>query len=296
MTAQLTGATRATTPLSSADAELQHRARRGLGIYFAILVPLSAAFQAVIISTGLDALSLVMQLVPALAAVAARLALREGFADVSFRLGGRRGWGAILQALVVPASVGAVAYGVAWATGLARFAPPPAGELVAPFAILSLLSVVFVSGEELGWRGYMLTRLIDAGVPRPVLASGLIWTLWHVPLVLAGVYVAGPSPALSAALVVVGGTAFSVVIARMRLATGSVWPAIAFHLAWNRIIKGGFDAVTAGDGAALWVGESGLLTALALVVAAVVLSRGRWTTLRHPGERDQAPARHAGQP
>jgi hypothetical protein len=41
------------------------------------------------------------------------------------------------------------------------------------------------AGEEIGWRGYMLTRLVDAGIPRPVLASGLIWGLWHVPVVLA---------------------------------------------------------------------------------------------------------------
>ena len=59
------------------------------------------------------------------------------------------------------------------------------------------------AGEEIGWRGYMLTRLIDAGVPAPVIVSGLIWGLWHVPLIVAGIiYGAHPSPALAVVLAV----------------------------------------------------------------------------------------------
>jgi len=128
------------------------------------------------------------------------------------------------------------------------------------------LSSLLAAGEEIGWRGYMLTRLIDAGVvPRPVLASGLIWGLWHVPLVLAGIYAAGPSPALSAVLIMVSITSFGYVIARLRLETGSIWPAIILHSSWNSIIQGPFDGATTGTGATLWVGESGLLTALTLV-------------------------------
>src|ERR671932_1429496 len=98
------------------------------------------------------------------------------------------------------------------------------------------------------------------GVPRLILASGLLWGLWHVPLVLASVMPVGPSPALSAVLLVVGATALGVVIARVRLATGSIWPAIAFHLAWNTIIQEVFKPVTTGPGARLWLGEYGTLT------------------------------------
>jgi uncharacterized protein len=72
------------------------------------------------------------------------------------------------------------------------------------------------------------------------------------------------------------------VFARMRLETGSIWPAIALHGAWNSIIQLAFDPATTGAGAALWVGEAGILTALALVAAAVIFSRGRWTMRRVP--------------
>ena len=57
---------------------------------------------------------------PAAASVVARLWLNEGFGDVSFRVGGRRGWKAIGLALVFPIIIGLVAYGIAWATGTYR--------------------------------------------------------------------------------------------------------------------------------------------------------------------------------
>jgi uncharacterized protein len=135
----------------------------------------------------------------------------------------------------------------------------------------------------------MLTRLIDSGVPRPVLASGLIWGLWHVPVVLAGGYAAGPSPVLSAVFIMVSITAFGYVIARLRLETGSIWPAIILHASWNSIIQGPFDGATTGAEAAVWVGESGILSALALVAAAFIFSRGRWMILRQPSKRDKGP-------
>jgi len=105
-------------------------------------------------------------------------------------------WKCILLALVFPIVVGLIAYGIAWTTaGLARFDPQPgllaatfAEDLASPAAVFVIVLVLatflwvlpnalLAAGEEIGWRGYMLTRLIDAGVPRPVLVSGLIWGL-----------------------------------------------------------------------------------------------------------------------
>jgi uncharacterized protein len=277
------------------DGDTGRRARRGLAIYFAIVVVLSAAIEGfIIVNPAMDGLIAVLMFVPAIASVVARLALGEGFSDVSFRFGGRRGLGAVGIALVFPVAIGLVAYGIAWTTGLAGFDARPSGGMIVSFAVGLVIGLVLAAGEEIGWRGYMLTRLIDSGVPRPVLAGGLIWALWHVPLVLGGVYAAGPSPALSAALIVVSITSFSFVISRLRLETGSVWPAIVLHGAWNRIIQGPFDGATTGVGATLWVGESGVLTALTLVLAAVIFSRGRWTILRKPPKGENAPLQQDG--
>jgi CAAX protease family protein len=62
---------------------------------------------------------------PGAASIVARLILREGFADVSFRLGGRQGAKAIAIALVFPIVIGLISYGIAWTVGLVRFMPQP---------------------------------------------------------------------------------------------------------------------------------------------------------------------------
>jgi membrane protease YdiL (CAAX protease family) len=275
------------------------RARRGLIIYFAVLVPLSAVFEAFIIK-GSSSWVWALMWTPAAASVVARLVLREGFGDVSFRVRGRRGWKAIGLALIFPIVLGIIAYGIAWMTGLVQFGPRPISlaaryvpggtsaavvfliNVAVAATIVTIYSARTAAGEEIGWRGYMLTRLVDAGVPKPILTSGVIWGVWHVPLILGGVYLVGPPPLLAALLWMVTATAFSFVFARVRLETGSVWPAITLHSAWNAIIQAGFDPASHGANAELWIGESGILVALTMIVAAVVFSRGRWTIRRDP--------------
>jgi membrane protease YdiL (CAAX protease family) len=286
-----------------ADPAAEHRtksqARRGLAIYFALLIPLSATFETLMIVSDVSWVWALMW-VPAAASIVARLALREGFSDVSFRIGGRSGWNAVGFALIFPVIVGLIAYGTAWTTGLVQFSPRPM-SLVAPLigastspvlilvvniaaaaTVVTLYSALTAAGEEIGWRGYMLTRLICSGVPMPIFASGVIWGLWHVPLILGGVYLTGPPPLLAALLWMVVATSFSFVFARLRLETGSVWPAIALHAAWNGIIQAAFDPASSGETATLWVGESGILVALTMIAAAII-SAPREGTVRARG-------------
>jgi membrane protease YdiL (CAAX protease family) len=84
------------------------------------------------------------------------------------------------------------------------------------------------------------------------------------------------------------------VFARLRLGTGSVWPAIALHSAWNAIIQSAFDPASKGAGAELWIGESGILVALTMILAAVIYSCGRWTIRRARGEQRESGAARAG--
>jgi uncharacterized protein len=274
------------------------RARRGLVVYFAVLIVLSAIIEGLMIGQKSMALAPVLMWVPALASIVARLALHEGFGDVSFRLGGRRTWRSIGKAFCYATVVGLVAYGLAWATGLVSFAAPttgvgamPAGRspvayfvvtLIIGNTLLTVVGMLTAAGEEIGWRGYMLTRLIDAGVPRPVLVSGLIWSLWHLPVLLAGIYAAGTYVGLSAVLFVLQATAAAFVAARLRLESGSIWPAIVFHGNWNAVIQGVFDRFSAGSFATLWAGESGILVVLAALLMAVALTRGPWQMWRRP--------------
>jgi uncharacterized protein len=267
-------------------------ARRGLVTFLALIVLFSIVIDTWAFTHPGDAAVAIAVLMctPSLASVITRLVRREGFADVSFRFGPARTtlpW--FVVAALVPIVVGTVAYGIAWSTGLAEFTGTAGGValgVASMFLIAVWGSCVFAAGEEIGWRGYMLTRLIDAGVPRPVLASGLIWATWHLPMVFGGFYAAGSDRLLSAGLLIVSATSFAVVLARMRLETGSIWPVIFAHSAWNVIIQHPFDGASGGPGATLWVGEAGILTCLVLIVVAVIASRGRWSDLRRPRRRE----------
>jgi membrane protease YdiL (CAAX protease family) len=282
---------------------MKNLAQRGLLIYFTILIVGSSVIEWLLIKTGDPiknhvTLVLLLMWTPAIASFVARAALREGFHDVSFRFGGRRTMKPILTGWFFPLAVGTIAYGFAWSTGLASFITqgvrglPTFETPILSFLFLALvrlsigviIAAIAAAGEEIGWRGYMLTRLIQAGVPFPLLVSGLIWGLWHTPLIIAGQYASGPYPFASAGLFVVGIVAAAFLFARLRLESGSVWPCIIGHAAWNSTIQGVFDFSSAGASKELWIGESGILVAAVSVVLVWFLVRGKWPRLSAPNE------------
>ena len=48
------------------------------------------------------------------------------------------------------------------------------------------INALFAFGEELGWRGYLLRELQDKKFLYVSLITGIIWGLWHFPLILIG--------------------------------------------------------------------------------------------------------------
>jgi membrane protease YdiL (CAAX protease family) len=110
---------------------------------------------------------------------------------------------------------------------------PPAP--MQPVALVTIfVSILFAAGvgEETGWRGYALPRIL--GRFRPLTASvvlGCVWAVWHAPLFLL------PSTVQHQMLSVVGGLLFlafcicwSVLFTWLYLGTrGSLFMAILFH-------------------------------------------------------------------
>jgi hypothetical protein len=69
-------------------------------------------------------------------------------------------------------------------------------------------------------------------------------------------------------------------MARQRLETGSLWPAIVLYTVWNDVIGLVFGLCTPNEG--LWLGESGVLVAVVSFALLVPLLRGRWLARRTP--------------
>jgi CAAX protease family protein len=49
-----------------------------------------------------------------------------------------------------------------------------------------LASLPLALGEEYGWRGYVLRRLLPLGRVNATLIVALIWGVWHTPVLLLG--------------------------------------------------------------------------------------------------------------
>ena len=95
--------------------------------------------------------------------------------------------------------------------------------LISPFIVI-LISF----GEEYGWRGYLQGELVKLGRIKGVLLVGLIWGVWHAPIVAMGHNYPGyPLTGPLAMIVYSVGLAF--VFGYDMLKSGSVWLAAFLH-------------------------------------------------------------------
>lgn len=115
-------------------------------------------------------------------------------------------------------------------------------------------SMAHALGEEIGWRGFLLPRLVGrAGFTGGCFLSGCIWAMWHYPILLFADYNAGTPRlyALSCFTVMVIGDAF--IFGWFRLKSGSLWPAAMLHASHNLFIQAIFDRMTNPIGKTLYV-------------------------------------------
>ena len=117
---------------------------------------------------------------------------------------------------------------------------PPAVLVLANVAFALTLAVpinsVFAFGEEFGWRGYLLPRLMDnLGTWPGLLAHGAIWGFWHAPLIFLSGYNYPGHHVLGVPLFIVACVLLGVIFGWLRIASGSVWPPTVAHGAFNAI-------------------------------------------------------------
>lgn len=273
----------------SACNQRQMRARRGLTLFFPLLIALSTlCYWLIIVKHDTLAMSLFMW-TPGSAALLTRLIRREKFPTSTIHLH-KRLWAPLTVALLIPLAIGQISYGLAWKTGITplNYFHPSAtvASLLSvlgskpPLLVLALIPIfiagaelIGATGEELGWRGYMLTRLIDAGVPRPILVSGIIWSLWHWPLILLAASSGGQPQIVTASIFLITITSLGCISAQLRLTSGSLWPSILLHAAWNGLILEIFDALTRGADTSPWTGEAGLITASVTLLIALIMTQ-----------------------
>lgn len=189
-------------------------------------------------------------------------------------------------ALLIPTLVIATGYLLAWGSGVARPVAPldqiEWWNIVRAGAVVLLINTcVFSLGEELGWRGYFLTRLAGFGPIRADVVIGIAWAAWHYPLILlTDTYYATGNRWLLTLLFTLTVIAISVSIGELRRWSGSVWVASLFHSAHN-VTWAIFASLTQPAPHTDYIaGESGLIPLMLYTLVALVCSVWR---IRHRG-------------
>ena len=96
-----------------------------------------------------------------------------------------------------------------------------------------LIALLIAFGEEYGWRGYLQKELIKLGVVRGFLLLGVIWGIWHAPVIMMGHNYPG-YPVLGVFLMTAYTIALAFIFGLAVLRSGSVWLAAFLHALNNQ--------------------------------------------------------------
>jgi uncharacterized protein len=152
---------------------------------------------------------------------------------------------------------------------------PQAAALFLAIPLYAVLGVISSAaralGEEIGWRGFLLPRLVQQfGFTLGCLISGCIWAAWHYPLLLFADYNAGTKPAYALTCFTLMVIADAYILGWLRLKSGSLWPAAILHASHNLFIQAIFDRMTAPVGKTLYI-TTEFGCGLVLTIGAVAL-------------------------
>lgn len=269
---------------------------RPIIIFLALTCALSGGCYALLLGptpNPIFGLGLIMS--PALAAVITQLSSARRIWQGGWSPGPLR---YLLAGYGLPLGYGLVVYVLVWISGIGGFSPQALAQQVAdpgqlPTAAPALfvmsyslkaatlgmaMSCLTALGEEIGWRGFLVPELAKRySFTGAALISGIVWAVWHYPaiLLLDGQTAGAPRwfGLLCFTVLVMG---LSVVLAWLRLRSGSVWPAVLLHASHNVWIQTVLNPLTRKTALTPYViDEAGAGLALAAVVLAALVWRRR---------------------
>jgi membrane protease YdiL (CAAX protease family) len=234
---------------------------------------------------------------PAIANVLTRLATKEGTAELSLEPKFDRGrwvqwllaWflpglltvlGLVIFFLILPQhydpTLGALSQQME-AVGVSGVANPWLVVVVQGLQALllaPLLNAVSTFGEEFGWRGYLQPKLMPLGPRKAILLAGVIWGIWHWPLILMGHNYGLDyfgAPFLGPLAMVWFTVVFGVLLGWLTIRAGSVWPAVIAHSALNGIAAIGILLAQGNPSSLLGPAPTGLIGGLGFTLAAILI-------------------------
>jgi len=236
---------------------------------------------------------------PALAHIITRLVTREGWQGLYLRPNFKKGWLYWLICWIAPAIFTFLGMALFFtlfpqyydptfsavtklmeqsAAGQALPAMDPwvivLSQTLTALFVAPILNAIPVLGEEFGWRAYLQPKLMPLGGRKAMVVMGVIWGLWHAPVIAMGHnygtnYPGAPWTGILATvwLMFILGT----FLGWAALRAGSVWPAVIGHGAFNGI-AGIYVFFTQGNpNLLLGPSAAGLIGSWGIAVVALII-------------------------
>lgn len=197
-----------------------------------------------------------------------------------------------IDSFLIPLAYGTVAYLIIWLSfGKFNFdSLVPIAEkiglggfpliLIIPFYIImrglagTLGNMPSSMGEELGWRGFLTPRLLKiASFPVASVVTGLIWGIWHFPLIIKNYDNSSALPLWNALLnFLIFAIGVSFILTWLLIKSKSLWTAVILHSAHNVIILSIMEGFTMDSpGIERYSGESGYVLPLVCLLIGINL-------------------------
>lgn len=259
---------------------------------FMILVPILWAFNGEPIYSAGDGkyaviiyiVSVFGMMIPSIAALITRLVTKEGFSDsyLGVHIKGKTGYWA--ASVIVPLIENLAGLFLLWAVFMKDIPfgdAFPAVDLQKTGAFLLAVSysvIIFFPafGEEWGWRGYMMPKLLKL-MPKPlaIVTGGVIWGLRHAPLTIAGHNFGTGYPGYP--FTGIGAMCCFCVLMNCLLTlvtekTGSIYPAAFIHMIHNNLYAGTLLSIFGSKTAILRLADLDLFKANLLLMSITTIT------------------------
>ncbi len=159
--------------------------------------------------------------------------------------------------------------------------------IIQGFVAAVTVNAVAAFGEELGWRSYLFNELKKHGFWYTSLFTGVVWGLWHAPIILQG-YNYPDAPVLGVFLMILFTALYAPIFTYIRLKSRSVIAASILHGGINA--SAGLALLVTKGGNTLVLGALGLsgITVLAvidLILFTILKKDNHDPLLKEEGER-----------
>lgn len=262
-------------------------------IFLSITLALSAIFYFLIIYSGTlggGRGQYVMGLMwcPGISALITMKILKRNISDLGWK------WGKTkyqIWSYLIPVLYAFIAYLAIWVFGWGGFynkefvnsltesyglGPIGNGFTIVLYVVLlgifgTIRSMSSALGEEIGWRGFLVPELYNRyGFTKTSLISGLIWGVWHLPILLFADYNSGTPSWYAMTCFMVLIVSMSFIYTWFRMKSGSLWTAVLLHATHNLFIQNIFTPLTSDTGnTAYYVDEFGIVLPVVGILFAI---------------------------